>query len=340
MTQVRTDDARQSLVSSANVMVAAQLACLLEVSAGKPGNVSPGRHFSDTRYEDFLASAAAVGAPLAKAGEQPLGITVRLATEATRRWVSGNTNLGIVLLLAPLARAALRNAGSGFGIRDSNLSKEGASVEPRTSSPEPRSAVRLRAALRQVLDETTIEDARDVYAAIRMASPGGLGHAETQDVAGEPRVTLLEAMRLAAHRDGIAREYTTGFEVTFGIGVPALERARGDGLSWDDAVVETFLTMLAANIDTHVARRAGVTVAADVSERARQVIGCGGVRTERGRRAIEEMDRAIRDAGNIGNPGTTADLTASAIFVRLLCGGWNRERDGASAGRDGNAEAG
>jgi triphosphoribosyl-dephospho-CoA synthase len=331
MTQVQADDVSQSLVSSADVMAAAQLACLLEVSAPKPGNVSPGRHFSDTRYEDFLASAAALGAPLAKAGEQPLGITVRLATKATRRWVSGNTNLGIVLLLAPLARAALRNADSGFGIRDSNLSKEGVSVEPRAPSrPEPQSDVRLRTALRQVLDETTIEDARDVYAAIRMASPGGLGHAETQDVSGEPGVTLLEAMRLAAHRDGIAREYTTAFEVTFGIAVPALERARGDGLSWDDAVVETFLTMLAANIDTHVARRAGVTVAEDVSERAREVIGCGGVRTEAGRHAIEEMDRAIRDAGNIGNPGTTADLTASAIFVRLLCGGWNRERDGAS----------
>jgi triphosphoribosyl-dephospho-CoA synthase len=349
MTQVQADVAT-SLVSSADVIVAAQLACLLEVSAPKPGNVSPGRHFSDTRYEDFLASAAALGAPFAKAAEQPLGLTVRRAIEATRRWARGNTNLGIVLLLAPLARAALRNAhdegkkrsttrGSGFGIRDSK--EEHAVIKPRVPGPEPPLVLSLRTALRQVLEETTVEDAREVYEAIRMASPGGLGHAEGQDVADEPDVTLLETMRLAAHRDGIAREYMTGFEVTFGVGLRALERARGDGLSWDDAVLETFLTMLAANIDTHVVRRAGGAVAANIQERATDVIGRGGVRTEAGRRAIEEMDRAIRDGGNAGNPGTTADLTAAAIFVFVLCGGWNRNvMTSVSDGRDGNATAG
>src|SRR5206468_5886184 len=90
----------------------------------------------------------------------------------------------------------------------------------------------LRETLRRVLDATTVDDAREVYAAIRRAAPGGLGRVEAQDVANEPDVTLLEAMRLAAGRDGIAREYATAFEVTFGTGVPALDRARRDGLSW------------------------------------------------------------------------------------------------------------
>src|SRR5688572_17336986 len=85
------------LATAADVAAAAQLACLLEASAPKPGNVSPGRHFADTRYEDFLASAAAVGGPLAGAGTRPVGATVRLAMEATRRWTRSNTNLGIVL---------------------------------------------------------------------------------------------------------------------------------------------------------------------------------------------------------------------------------------------------
>ena len=331
MTGVQTRGASLSLVSATDVAVAAQLACLLEVSAPKPGNVSPGRHFSDTRFEDFLASAAALGMPLAKAGEQRLGLTVRQAIEATRRWASGNTNLGIVLLLAPLARAALDTTArrdSGLGTRGANTPEPGVPiVESRIPNPESRQSD-LRAALRQVLQQTSIDDARDVYAAIRLAAPGGLGRAEAQDVADEPDVTLLEAMRLAAHRDGIAREYATAFEVTFEAGVPALARARIDGLSWDDAVVETFLTLLAANVDTHVARRAGDAVAADVSERARQVVGSGGVRTEAGRRAIDDMDRAIRDAGNAGNPGTTADLTAAAIFVLLLGGGWSRQLNG------------
>jgi triphosphoribosyl-dephospho-CoA synthase len=174
-----------------------------------------------------------------------------------------------------------------------------------------------------VLDATTVADARDVYAAIRLASPGGLGRAEAQDVADEPTISLLEVMRLAAHRDGIAREYATAFEVTFETGAPALTQARRDGLPWNEAVVETFLSVLAAAPDTHVARRGGEAAAAEVSERARQALAAGGVRSAVGRRAIDEMDRGLRDARNIGNPGTAADLTAAAIFVVLLRGGWD-----------------
>jgi triphosphoribosyl-dephospho-CoA synthase len=279
-------------VTAAEIAAAAQLACLLEASAPKPGNVSPGRHFADLRYEDFLGGAAAIGEPLAGAGSRPVGATVRLAVEATARWTSSNTNLGIVLLLTPLARAALEKGSGGF--------------------------TELRGALRRVLEATTLDDARDVYAAIRRAAPGGLGRAEAQDVAGEPTLTLLEVMRLAADRDAVAREYATAFEVTFGTGAPVLVRARCDGLDWDDAIVETFLTLLAAAPDTHVARRGGVALAAEVSLRARTVLASGGVRAAAGRRAIDKMDRGLRDARNTANPGTTADLTAAAIFVVLL----------------------
>jgi triphosphoribosyl-dephospho-CoA synthase len=135
-------------------------------------------------------------------------------------------------------------------------------------------------------------------------------------------VTLLEAMRLAADRDGIAHEYITAFEVTFGAGAPSLERARADGLSWDEAVVETFLTLLAAAPDTHVARRAGTAAAGEVSRRARTALDAGGVRSPAGRRAIDDLDLWLRDSRNPNNPGTTADLTAAAIFVVLLRGGW------------------
>jgi triphosphoribosyl-dephospho-CoA synthase len=274
-----------------NVGVAAQLACLLEVSAPKPGNVSPGRHFADVRYEDFLVSAIAIGEPMAGAGDRPLGSTIRLAIEATARIARSNTNLGIVLLFAPLARAASL---------------------PGTS---------LQGALKQVLDATTIDDAKEAYAAIRLARPGGLDRAESQDVSSEPTMTLVEVMRLAAHRDTIASEYATGFDVIFATAVPALERARRDGLPWDDAVVETFLTLLAAIPDTHIARRSGPGLAADVTARAQRVMAAGGVRTEVGRRSLDDFDRGLRDARNSGNPGTTADLTAAAIFVVLLGGG-------------------
>jgi triphosphoribosyl-dephospho-CoA synthase len=177
--------------------------------------------------------------------------------------------------------------------------------------------------VQQVLDSTTIDDAREAYAAIRLARPGGLDRAEAQDVSTEPTMTLLEVMRLAAHRDTIASEYSTGFEITFGTAVPALERARRDGLAWDDAVVETFLTVLAAVPDTHITRRSGKDLAAEVTARAQRVLAEGGVRSDGGHRAIEAMDRALRDDRNSGNPGTTADLTAAAVFVVLLGGAWH-----------------
>jgi triphosphoribosyl-dephospho-CoA synthase len=281
------------------VSAAAQLACLLEASAPKPGNVTRGADFHDARYEDYLASAIAIGPAIAAAGVQPLGATIRAAVAATSRWVPSNTNLGIVLLLVPLARAALE------------------------SGREP-----LRTRLSAVLATTTVHDAREAYAAIRLAAPGGLGRAAEQDVACEPTVTLREAMALAAERDAIAREYLTDFAMTFEVGHPALRRARAAGLGWSDATLETYLTLLAAAPDTHVARKLGAAAAADVHRRARLVLEHGGVRTPAGREAIAALDGDLRDPRNTRNPGTTADLTAAALFAALLEGGWQRHGEG------------
>src|SRR5688572_28486712 len=135
----------------------ARYACVLEVSAPKPGNVSPGRPFADVRYEDFVASAGAICEPLAGADARPLGETILRAVEATGRVTRANTNLGMVLLLAPLARAAARRRS--------------------TAEPDDRLSA-LQTEVRQVLAETTVDDARQVFEAIRLANPGGLGHAD------------------------------------------------------------------------------------------------------------------------------------------------------------------
>ena len=276
------------------VSAAGQLACLLEVSAPKPGNVSPDRHFHDTRYEDFLASAIAIGPALADAGQQPLGVTIRRAVEDTLGWTRSNTNLGIVLLLAPLAKAALI---------------------PGTS---------LRERLSKVLASTTVDDASEVYAAIRRARPGGLGSSSAEDVAGRPSIPLREAMGLAAKRDAIAREYISDFQLTFEVGIPALLAARQDQLPWTDAVVEAYLSLLEVVPDTHIARKLGVAEAEVVSRRARDTRARGGTRTAAGRQALVELDHELRDERNSRNPGTTADLTCAALFVVILEGGWAR----------------
>jgi triphosphoribosyl-dephospho-CoA synthase len=282
------------VTAPAEVAAAGQLACLLEVSAPKPGNVSPERHFHDTRYEDFLASAVAIGPALEGAGQHPLGVTIRTAVDATVRWTKSNTNLGIVLLLAPLARAALSPGGT------------------------------LRERLSRVLKETTVADAAEVYAAIRRAHPGGLGESATEDVADAPSVTLRQAMALAAERDAIAREYITDFRLTFETGVPAIRAARRAGLAWTDAAVDAYLALLETSADTHIARKLGPAEAEKVSQRAREIRAAGGTQSAQGRMGLAALDAELRDPRNRRNPGTTADLTCAALFVVILEGGWDR----------------
>lgn len=281
----------------ADVASLATLACLLEASAAKPGNVSPGRPFRDMNYEDFLASAVAIGPVLGQAGQRPLGETIRDALRATRRWTSANTNLGIALLLTPLARAELA------GVEGS-----------------------LRQRLGHVLAATSIADAVEVYDAIRQSGAGGLGKVEEADVAKVPGITLREAMLLAEKRDSVAAEYASDFALTFGVGLPALRDARAAGVLWDSAVTETFLSLLIARPDTLIARKLGSAEAQAVSTRALEVRRMGGTRTDAGRAELARFDAELRDPQNSRNPGTTADLTAAAIFVALLEDGWRPDR--------------
>lgn len=272
------------------VIRAAQLACVLETSAEKPGNITPSYDFGDTSYEDMLRSGIALGPELGRAGERGVGETVLAGVRATRRVSGANTNLGIVLLLAPLARAAL-------------------------SGGPP-----LRARLGDVLRALTVDDARAAYAAIRLAGAGGLDEPVEHDVRDEPQVTLSEAMGAAAQRDTIAAEYVTDYAVTFQLGVPALAAALGDGLRPREAIVEVALRLLAAVPDTLIARKRGADAAGDVAAGARRVLAAGGIRSARGRSALAEFDAALRADGNALNPGTTADLVTAVVFVALLEG--------------------
>jgi len=268
---------------------AAQLACVLEVSADKPGNITPSHDFDDTSYEDMLRSGIAIGPELGRAGERGVGETMLAAVRASRGAVATNTNLGIALLLAPLARAAL------------------------VGGP-------LRERLGDVLRALTVGDARDAYAAIRLAGAGGLDESVEHDVHDEPRVTMHEAMAAAAQRDTIASEYVTDHAVTFELGLPALADALDDGLRPRDAIVELALRLLAAVPDTLIARKRGDDAAQGVAAGAGQVLAAGGVRSPAGRTALARFDASLRQEANALNPGTTADLVTAVLFVALLEG--------------------
>ena len=271
------------------VAAAAQLACILEASAEKPGNITPSHDFGDTSYEDMLRSGIALGPELGRAGERGVGDTILAAVRATHGAAGANTNLGIALLLAPLARAALRGGP-------------------------------VREQLGDVLRALTVDDARAAYEAIRLAGAGGLDEPVEHDVRREPQVTLREAMDAAAHRDTIAAEYVTDHAVTFELGLPVLADALSHGLRPRDAIVELALSLLAAVPDTLIARKRGAAAAERVAAGARDVLAAGGVRTAPGRTALARFDASLRQDGNALNPGTTADLVTAVVFVALMEG--------------------
>jgi triphosphoribosyl-dephospho-CoA synthase len=211
----------------------AEIACLLEVTARKPGNVHRFADLPGLQLADFLLSATAIVEPLDHAAALGIGRAVYEAIAATRRVVNTNTNLGIVLLLAPLAAVPMN-----VGLRDG---------------------------IDEVLCATTVGDARWVYRAIRLAEPGGLGNVSEQDVKDEPTVSLREAMTLAAERDTIARQYANGFREVFDDALAPMLRALAEGWALEPAIISGYLHVLARHPDSLILRKHGLGVAQSIS---------------------------------------------------------------------------
>lgn len=263
----------------------AALACLLEAAAPKPGNVHPGASFTDMTFGDLAVSAIAIAPAMDAAQRQGVGATVLAARQATARLVSANTNLGIVLLLAPLAAV------------------------PPTAS--------LRSGVRRVLRRLTAQDAADVYAAIRQARAGGLGVAAEMDVAHAAPDRLLEAMAAAGPRDLVARQYVEGFAIVLEQITPWIVAGRTAGWTLDDAIVYAHVRSLATWPDTLIARKCGPMVAEQASARARHVLANGGPGDMAYDRALKKLDDWLRGDGHRRNPGATADLIAASLFAAL-----------------------
>jgi triphosphoribosyl-dephospho-CoA synthase len=287
-----------NVIDGKRIAQLAQMACIWEACAPKPGNVNRAHDFSDTSLEDFLLSAVAVGSAFENADQTGIGHMVWQAVVETRRWVTINTNLGLVLLLAPLVKTC------------SSL------IETADENPLSMDGIRIQ--LKHILSSLTVDDARHAYAAIRLANPGGLGRVSQADVADEPAIPLLKAMALAQDRDAIASEYVTGYAITFETGLPSIKEAFRQGGDFSKAVVQAFLTILKQIPDTLIARKRGLHAATQVSRQAGDILKIGGVFTMEGQAALAEMDRALRDESHTMNPGATADLTAAAIFLALL----------------------
>lgn len=303
------------------IAAALQLTLLLEVSAyPKPGNVHRTRDFENTWFEHFLASAAALGPHFRlaalrghrvatgsiRSGELAIGERIRRAVESCSEWQhGGNTSLGAILLLIPIACAA-----------------------GMVSLESPLRVKEIRKNLKRIVRGTTSSDAVNVYRAISYASPGGMGKVpeldinDTDSIAGirKQNRSLLDIFRISSRYDTISSEWVRNFPVTFDIGLPFLVRELHTTGDINIAVVDTYLRILSRVPDTLVARKAGMGMAKEISLTARRVLKAGGMKTARGRKAVRRMDESLQRSDHRCNPGTTADLTASALSILLLSG--------------------
>jgi triphosphoribosyl-dephospho-CoA synthase len=237
---------------------------------------------------DFLASAEAA-APFIAAAQSTVGARIAGAIEATWARVGQNTNLGIVLLCAPLAQAAATAQSAD-----------------------------LRQETRRVLQALDINDADAAFRAIAHARPAGLGDAPQHDVHAPADTTLLEAMRAAADRDRVASQYANGFADIFDLGLKTLAEARKRGADGPLATLRVYTAFLAAFPDSHIARKHGLAAAEAIRGEAAHFET--RLKSAEGRDAAFEMalefDRALKRRGL--NPGTSADLTVAVLFADYL----------------------
>jgi triphosphoribosyl-dephospho-CoA synthase len=263
--------------------------------------VHPGAAFDVLTYADFVAAARVSAPVLARSAELGVGQAILQAVEATIAQAGTNVNLGICLLLAPLAAVPL---------------------------DQP-----IRSGIHAVLSGLTVEDARLVYEAIRLANPGGLGDAPQQDVREAPTQNLLDVMKLAAERDGIASEYARNFLLTTLVGttwlksfvhefhqlssIPAASPAAVDYTDWELATIHCQLSLMKVHSDTLIRRKCGDATYHEAACRAEFLLDSGGISSPNFSRSLSEFDAWLRADGHQRNPGTTADLIAAAWFIAI-----------------------
>ncbi len=297
-----------------------ELAILLEASAHKPGNVSVVTNFESTRYEHFLASAVAARPSLEYAAKQGIAVHERKTRVADvgaghiikdcvadiDSWQhGGNTLLGTVILLVPIAIAA-----------------------GMTPNEDRFETSKLRKNVKLVIESTTPEDAVSVYEAMKIAKPSGLGKAPKLDINDpssiqrilEENVTLFQVFRIAEKYDTICSEWINNYPITFDLAYPFLTNQIAGGDDLTQAILHTFLKVLAECPDTFIARKTSLERAKEVSAEAGKILGLGGLKTSKGRQRLTEFDAKLRRSSNLLNPGTTADVVAAALAVCTLGG--------------------
>ena len=274
-------------MNSEQLANAFKAACMAELEALKPGNVHIFADGHGMTVQDFIASAEAVSEVIALPNIS-LGERILHSVQATQNAVGINTNLGMILLCAPIIQAKLSTHGTG-----------------------------LRANIHAVLVNTTVEDAEDCFAAIRLAKPAGLGSSDVHDVQQPADCTLQIAMQQAADFDSIARQYNNNFADVFD-GVTYYQKMLNlwQRPAW--AATALHLHFMSNFLDSHIARKQGETMARLVQNEAAEHANefAKNFNPKNYQSALMTFDAALKKRGL--NPGTSADLTVASLFLHAI----------------------
>ncbi len=268
----------------------ATLACLLEVTASKPGNVNRSNDFADVGLIDFLASAVALGEAVEAFQAKPFGETVLEVARRTTKVTSSNTNLGINLLISLLSKVV----------------HSGQSVVTKQIS--------------QYVDSIPDGEMEKMYRAIRLMNPGGMGEAQENDIAGDCSASVREVMVAASERDLVARQFVNGCAEVVEKVVPWLVDGKQKFGKWLLGIVWAHVNLMAEVPDSLIARKLGADAARQSQLRAEKAIAASLESEEAFWREVSELDFWLRSDGNRRNPGTTADLITAGIFVGIVTG--------------------
>jgi triphosphoribosyl-dephospho-CoA synthase len=287
----------------------AQISSVLEVSGyPKPGNVHRTRDFHDMVFEDFLISGIVIGDVVKEAATQAykikqtknyndaqLGKYILKAVKETDKWIANNTNLGIVMMIIPIAIS---------GVMSNNLNE-------------------LQNNIGLLMDNTTVNDAISLYKAINIAEAGGMGDQNEFDVSSDgfenellsKNQTMYDVLKISASWDCLANELTSKMPITFNIGFKTFTKYKKT-YSINNSTVLTFLTILSNVPDTLISRKYDEKKAEEVSKLSKELLDTNDFFTPTFNEKLRKFDDFLFE--NKLNPGTTADLTAASIMISYL----------------------
>jgi len=318
------DNLNIDLESVEDIIRCTTLSSLLEVSGyPKPGNIHRTKDFNKTRFEHFLAGIAAIQPVFSnfcnriykstkiqkkKANFNYLDLG-KFFIESTKEMINwqkgGNILLGHILILGPLAASAAISLKLG-----------------------KKTLEEYKNILNQVIDDATVFDTINLYEAIKLSQPGGLGKIDKYDLTDKnsikeikkDKVKLREIFVLSQNYDLISKEYSTGFHIIINEGLPFFLKSFNKSNDVNIATVHTFLKLLSNHPDTLIIRKSGMKAAEMVSEKCSKILKAGGLITFEGKKLIYELDETLQEKDGKLNPGTTADLIAGILFMALILG--------------------